>query len=81
MYNIVRTTNFLVLPHNCIGTFIQALEGEADIDKIRHDKRHSYVNILNETEISTLNFALWVMKFKNLENNSAKNLKRIFRFS
>jgi hypothetical protein len=56
------------------GTFIQALEGHSNVvvplyEKISKDTRHSWVNLLGESEIQDRSFPDWRMGFKNIEQS------------
>jgi hypothetical protein len=60
------------LLHHKEGRFIQALEGrETDVretfEKIRKDKRHFNVSVLNETPLVLRNFEDWTMGFQSLD--------------
>jgi hypothetical protein len=61
-----------LLLYDGYGTFLQALEGDADVlstlyEKIKNDTRHTRVNLLGENKISKRSFADWRMGYKNLE--------------
>ena len=56
--------------------FIQILEGDKEIienlySKIKQDKKHSNVNLLDTNETSTRIFSQWVLAFKEI--NFAEN--------
>ncbi|AMR33773.1 hypothetical protein A0256_21210 [Mucilaginibacter sp. PAMC 26640] len=58
------------------GTFIQALEGEAeDIDfifaRIQNDTRHKNILVMMEREISERNFPNWSMGFTKVNKTTA----------
>lgn len=61
-----------LLLYDGYGTFLQALEGDADVlsalyEKIKNDSRHTRVNLLGESEITKRSFADWRMGYKTLE--------------
>ena len=67
------------------GTFIQSLEGHANIvkplyEKISHDTRHSRVNLLGENAIQERNFPDWRMGFKNLDQSPISELEGYSNF-
>jgi hypothetical protein len=69
-----------LLLYDGYGTFVQALEGDSTVlsslyEKIKHDDRHTRVNLLGETEISKRSFPDWRMGFKNLDVSPAIDLE------
>ena len=61
------------------GTFIQALEGDAEqvvmlFKKIHNDERHSKINIVSRRNISARAFPDWSMGFKIIDDNSIQEL-------
>jgi hypothetical protein len=63
-----------LLLYDGFGTFIQVLEGDAEVlhllyEKIRNDARHTRVNLLGENKIQARSFADWRMGFKLLDQS------------
>jgi hypothetical protein len=63
--------------------FLQVLEGEERIvkavqKKIARDTRHSNVRILAEGEKDERTFDQWTMAFKELSNDEANSINRLF---
>ncbi len=68
-----------LLLYNGAGTFLQVLEGDADIiDRlymgIASDKRHHRVNCIHRNDIEKRNFPDWKMGFRNLASHPLNNL-------
>jgi TATA-binding protein-associated factor Taf7 len=58
--------------HQKEGRFMQVLEGTAEevngiFEKIKKDKRHHSITLLDQSEISERNFESWTMGFQDLD--------------
>ena len=65
------------------GRFMQLLEGPRDevvwiFNRIKKDRRHYGVTILNERDKQQLDFLGWSMKFEKLDLNAYPHLKIFF---
>lgn len=74
------------LLHHKEGRFIQAIEGrENDVrqtfERIRKDKRHFNISVLNETPLVSRNFAKWTMGFQSLNAKEYMNLPGRFELN
>ncbi|WP_158826348.1 BLUF domain-containing protein [Mucilaginibacter lacusdianchii] len=67
-------------PH---GRFIQVLEGDKHqvlsiFDKIKKDKRHHHVMVINEGAITKRSFKTWSMGFETMDMETFKNRQGYF---
>lgn len=74
-----------LLLYDGFGTFIQMLEGSAAsvkslYNKISQDDRHSRINLLGDTSISSRSFPDWQMGFRNLHGQPIETLKGYSNF-
>ena len=68
------------------GRFIQVLEGPASdveiiFEKIKSDKRHQNIIILNESTTEKRNFGAWSMGFKLISSEDDKNIPGFFELN
>lgn len=68
------------------GTFLQALEGEADVvdrlyEKIQRDPRHTNVTLLTRRTIERRQYAEWSMGFKRVSDHELQQIEGLRDFS